>query len=120
MNTQEKLEYIVDRLLVKTQDNFCEWKYGTDKKYSLCLHSGYIYLYWNQIIGGSDTIILDVVNHHNKDVILSSLKVKKEDENTNLVRLYNSVTKYYQNYVDTYVEKLLKDIQELEKNPLPI
>ena len=113
MNTEQKLEYIVDRLLVKTQDNSCEWKCGADKKFTLRTNSGILYLYWNHIIGGTDTIVLDIVSYNDKEAILASLSKDKSEENTNLVRLFNAVTVYHQNYVDSYIDKLMTDLQKL-------
>lgn len=110
MDAQEKLELIVDRLLVKTQDNHCKWVKNQDGKYGVKLAYGFLSLY-NQ--GG--TIVLDICRD---DIVISSKKKDISDGNSNLVRLFKEVNEYYTNYVNEHLIKILTEIQKLGE-PLP-
>ena len=110
MDAQEKLELIVDRLLVKTQDKHCNWTKNQDGKYGFKLAYGILSLY-NQ--GG--TIVLDICKD---DIVMSSKKKDIADSNSNLVRLFKEVNEYYTNYVNEYLTKIITEIQKLGE-PLP-
>lgn len=114
--TQEKLDLIADKLLTKTQDSHCNWKLDTDKKFKLSLSSGAIFLYSQDIIGGSSSIVMDIINNSNPQLVIATLKKDINSVDSNLVRLYHAASQYYRNYVNTCVEKLMNDIQTLGKD----
>lgn len=114
--TQEKLDLIADKLLVRTQDNLCNWRFDTDKKYKLYLNTGVIYLHSQDIIGGATSIVMDIVNNSNPQLVIATLKKDINSVDSNLVRLYHAASSYHRNYVNTCVEKLMNDIQTLGKD----
>ena len=113
MTTEEKLQLIVDRLLVKTQDGLCEWKKNTDNKYCLRTSAATIYLYNDVIIGGEDSIKLDVNGNHNLELTISSVSINSYQTNSTLVRLYNAVKIFHQTYVDEQLGKLMTELDKL-------
>jgi hypothetical protein len=109
MNTDQKLLQLVDRLLIKTQDELCGWRRNADNKYILTTPTANIEIYHQIIIGGKDSIKFEINRDH---ITLIGIFQHKDEENSNLIRLYNAVTQYYQNYVDTFIDDLLIDIQK--------
>jgi len=110
----EKLLQLVDRLLVKTQDNLCDWKKVTNEKYNLRLAAANLYIELHQVVGGTDYITLDIVRD---DVTIATLKGNRKDNENNLVRLFNTALEYHQDYVDKHITKLMEEIQKLGDQP---
>ena len=117
MTTEQKIDLIIDRLLVKTQNGLCEWKKNENMKFSLRTSVGIIHLYWHQSIGGKDTIIFDIASNADLNVIIASKVKDKIETESNLVRLFNAVTEYHQNYVNEHVTKILTEIEKLGEQP---
>jgi hypothetical protein len=107
MTTEQKLELIVDRLLVKTQDGHCKWKKDKENKFSLKTGVGIISLY------GGNTIILAAIGNANLDVVIASKCKDKIETESNLVRLFDAVITYYNNYVNEEIGKILTELEKL-------
>lgn len=113
MTTEQKLEQIVDRLLIMTQDGQCEWKPTNDyNKFSLKTNAGCLYIYTSLIVDTGIFIVLDVTNNANENIVLAFLKENKSNTNSNLVRLFDTVIKYRQDYVNSFVDKLILELQK--------
>ena len=109
MNTDQKLLQLVDKLLVKTQDNLCTWRKNAERKYILSTPTATIEIYYDLIIGGTTNITMEI----NRDkTTLISIRQNVEDTNSTLVRLFYTVTQYYQNYVDQFLDDILIEIQK--------
>lgn len=106
MKTEEKLEQIVDRLIIKTQDNLCEWKLlPNSKKFRLCLNFGEIHVY--QII--PNEIGIDFIANN---IVITNL-IKSTEIDSNVLKLYNTIYSYHQNYIDMYIDKFIQEVQKL-------
>jgi len=116
MTTEEKLQQIVDKLLVKTQDNRCNWKKESGNKFILRMPVyADIVMYIGPNINSSYHIILDIVRD---DTVIASLyKDQKETEST-LVRLFRCVISYNENYVNDQLSKLMDELQKLGDKPI--
>jgi hypothetical protein len=106
--TMEKLEQIVDKLLVKTQDNLCEWKKITPYKFQLKT------LVADIIIGakGGETIYLDVMRN---DIEIASISSDKKENS--LVRLFGYVKSYQEKQTNEYLDKIMSELQKLGEQP---
>jgi len=112
MNTDQKLQQIVDKLLVKTQDNLCVWKKNKDNKFIYITPIATIELYYEVIIGGTSKIKLEI-NRDNTTLIEIFQDVNDINfDYHNLVRLFNEVEQYHQNYVNTFLDKMIVEIQK--------
>lgn len=109
MNTEEKLQQLVDRLLVKTQDNLCVWRKIENNKYTLQTPTANIKISYNAFDSIFTIITLEIVKN---DIILSTTSKNYKDQNSNLVRLYDAVYEYHQNYVSTFLDDILIEIQK--------
>lgn len=118
MTATEKLEQLADKLLIKTQDNICEWEYTIDNKFKLTTLHGIIYLYPRNITGHSDITfaILDIAKYDNEDLVIASLCKEWNVADNNLVKLYHVVNEYYMNSVNSFIDKL---VDYIEKPELP-
>lgn len=114
MTTEQKLERLVDILLVKTQDNLCEWKKTIDNKFTLRIPAfADIVMDTGYIDGNSYDIFLNVVRG---DMIIASISKNQKLTEATLVRLYEYVKTYHENYVNDQLSKLMEEIQKLGGN----
>lgn len=109
MTTEEKLQIIVDKLLVKTQDNLCDWKKITAYKFSF------------RIPGHADIVI---TNNGNGNVIICIMRndieiasLNTEQKENSLSRLYRHIKTYHENYVNDQLGKLMDELQKLGDKP---
>jgi hypothetical protein len=112
MQKQQKLELIVDVLLVKTLGDLCNWKKKPDGNFILTLSMGKITIYKQE----NDVIVLDVYSHQNPDVIVAFLCVEERELNSSLVRLFKAVTRYFENYVNEHIEKILSELEKMSND----
>ena len=112
MEKQEKLNLIVDVLLVKTLSNLCNWKKKPDGNFILTLSVGKISLYTLE----NDTIVMDVYGNQNPDLVTAFLCVEVSDTNSSLVRLFKAVNKFYENYVNEHIEKILSELEKMSND----
>lgn len=116
MTTEQtkKLELIVDRLLVKTQDGLCVWKKDANNRYALTMGIAHLFLTYHVVVAGKDYITLEVSR---EGVIIADITLNPKTLDGNLTRLYNAVVDYHNNYVNTHLEKLMAELQKLGDQP---
>ena len=112
MDTNEKIEKIIEKLIVKTRENLCAWKYQSNNKFKLVLGGGTIYLSATEYSDGILYVVLDIFNHSNINTPVASIK-KQKDGVTDLAILYTLVCQYHKEYVDDYIQRLIKEIDSL-------
>ena len=111
MTTKDKLLLIVDKLLVKTQDNLCEWKKQSGSKYVLRMPVfADIVIYLDIPINGSYHICLDVVRN---DMVLASVHESEKETQSTLVRLFGYVQLYHENYLHKQLTELMGELNKL-------
>ena len=116
MTTEEKLQQIVDKLLVKTQDNLCEWKKQSTNKYVLRMPVfADIVIYLDTPINRSYHICLDVVRN---DMVLASVHIDEKETESTLVRLFKCAKSYNENYINDQLSKLMDELQKLGDKPI--
>lgn len=108
MTTEEKLQLILDKLLVKTQDNLCLWKKITDFKFELKSLVANIIIRCN----GGDQIIIEIMRN---DIEIATLK--SEEKESSLVRLFGYVKSYQEKQVNEQLEKLMAELNKLGDQP---
>jgi hypothetical protein len=113
MTTEEKLKEIVDKLLVKTQDDLCKWKKVTDFRFKLTVPGFADIIIVNM---GNDNIVMEIFRG---DIEIATLRADKKDEGNSLVRLYGYVKMYQEKYVKEQIEKLMAEIENIGKTDLP-
>lgn len=113
MTTEQKLDEIIDKLLVKTQEGHCQWKRTNTGEFVLQLFSAKIYLYYFHVKERTNSVVLYVTSNNNPEVVLANVSKEDNDINSNLYRLFNAVRKYYEDYIDMSIDKLRDDIMKL-------
>lgn len=108
-----KLDEIIDKLLVKTQDGYCQWERTNKGEFILQLFSAKIYLYYFRIREGANSVVLNVVSNNNPEIVLANINKDDNDINSNLYRLFDAAKKYHEVYVNTCIDKLRDDIMKL-------
>jgi hypothetical protein len=111
MTTEEKLQLIVDKLLVKTQDNLCDWK-KDGNKYRLRMPAYADITIYLDGINDSWNINLDVIRG---DLVLASVRKDTDETEAALVRLFEYVKSYHENYINEQLEKLMGEVDKLNK-----
>lgn len=116
MDTNEKIEQIIESLVVKTRNNLCKWHYISNNKFKLTLSGGIIYLSAVDFSDGNLYVVLDIFNHSNTNVAITTIK-KQKDSISNLAILYTQVYNYYKEYINDYIHTLIKEIDNLREDP---
>ena len=100
----QKLSNIVDRLLIKTQDDIYTWRKTKDEKYVLHFPIGTIQIYHEIVLGGTHKIKLEITRDN---ITLIEISNDKKNTSSNLVRLFNAVEDYYENYLNEFLDDIL-------------
>lgn len=109
MTTEQRLELLVDKLLVKTQEDLCEWKKITNHKFLLKIPPVAEIQIANN---GSNNIVMSIIRG---DIEIASLSTEKTENS--LRRLYDHVRTYQENLVNTHIGKLMEELNKLGEKP---
>lgn len=113
MTTEQKLDEIIDKLLVKTQDGHCQWKRINFHEFVLKTFSSKITLSYLHRMETQNIIVLNVYDNNNTEFPAATITQIDNDIHGNLNRLFDAVKKYYENYANICVDKLKNDIMKL-------
>jgi len=111
--TEEKLDQLIDRLLIKTQDELCPWAIDNDaynESYTLKLNIAKL-----RVRHYMDFITFYVIKD---DQTIAVIYRNKIDTKSNLVRLFDLIIEYRTKYISEYLDRMISEIETFG-DPLP-